>query len=119
MDNRQLKFVDFFIDLLEEYEKKRKLDKSLETISDLTKPLWGGLEDQTPYAYLDNNATSGQIIMAIDGYVSEFQNGNAFEIMDAMVQKMTYFELKNFDIYEAILTFDGVIHRDARPDLDY
>jgi hypothetical protein len=119
MDSSKLKFEHFFMDLMEEYEIERKIDKSIETISELTKPLWGGLEDQTPYAYLEDDATSGQIIMAIEGYVSEYQNGSAWEIMDVMVQKMTYFELKNLDIYEVIETFDGVIHRDARPDLDY
>ena len=119
MDKSELKFVDFFIDLLEEYEIERKIDTSLKSISDLTKPLWGGLEDQTPYIYLEKNSNSIQIIEAIEGYVSEYQNGSAWEIMDAMVQKMTYFELKNLDIYEVIDIFDGVIHNEARPDLDY
>jgi len=114
-----INFKDLFFCLLEDWEMERRFDKELSPISNLTKILWGGEEDQTPYIYLERDATPDQIIEAIIGYISEFQNQGAWEIMDAMVQKRTYFELKNLDIFEVIDIFDGVIHNDARPDLDY
>lgn len=107
-------FKNFFCHLLEDWENERENDKDLDSASDLTKTLWGGEDDQTPYVYLESDAPPIAIIDAIEGYTAEYQNAGAWEIMDAMVQKMTYFELQNLDIGDVIDQFDVAIHR---PDL--
>lgn len=115
-------FEIFFWKLLEDYERERKEDDGdddfFPTVSNLTKELWGGFEDQTPYIYLDEDASPIEIIEAIKGYASEYQNGATWEVMDNLIHKMTYFELQQFSIYEMIDILNGVIYNYYRPDLD-
>ena len=117
-----LYFRSFFRNLLQDWEEEREKDSSLASAEDLTKRLWGNCDGWTPYFDLTmaSNVTPDNIIYAIENYIAEFHNRDAWDVMDAWVKNFEgKANLEHPDLSEVIETFESVIYCESRPDLDF
>lgn len=113
-------FTTFFLRLIEEWENERRKDDSMSSAENLTRPLWGGSSDATPYMDLDliSELKPFQIIDAIKNYISEFYDSSAIYVMDAWVKCISHESYSYSDLPMVIEMYEAAAFREYRPDIE-